>query len=212
MGIKKSSGAFAAFLALVVPFGAGARPVSYPGGWMVMSMNDHMQYSNMLSYSPTARDAFGVRVDYMREDEDWIHTATYNRLLKRWNAPHSQGNMFLMTGLGVAEHRGEVEPAATVGLAADWETRSLYFSYENRYIYGGDVERSFAHKARAGFAPYVGDYDDLHTWLMVQVDHHPSERDNFVVTPLVRLFTQEVLGELGVSHQGDVMVNITFQF
>lgn len=179
---------------------------------MLMTMHDHMEYSNMVSYSPTAHYAVGVRSDYMREDKDWLHTATYNRLLQRWNAPDSQGNLFLLTGLGAAEHYSEVDPAVTLGLEADWETRRIYFSYENRYIYAGDVEKSFSHKARAGIAPYIGGYDDLHTWLMIQIDHHPAERDNVVVTPFVRLFTQQLLGEIGISNKGDVMLNATLQF
>jgi hypothetical protein len=199
-------------LACFLSWDASARPVSYPDGWMFMTMNDHMEYSNMLSYSPTAQYAVGVRTDYMREDEDWLHTVTYNRLLKRWNAPDSQGNLFLQTGVGAAQHSDDIDPAATLGIEADWETRRIYFSYENRYIYAGNVERSFSHKARAGIAPYLGGYDDIHTWLMVQIDHHPSERDNVVVTPFVRLFNQELLGEVGISHKGDVMFNATYQF
>ncbi len=198
--------------ASILPLGVQARPVSFTDGWMFMTMNDHTAYSNMLSYSPTAWDAFGIRTDYMREDEDWMHTATYNRLLKRWNAPDSQGNLFLLTGLGAAQHGDDTDAAATAGLEADWETRRIYFSYENRYIYAGDAERSYSHKARAGIAPYIGGYDDVHSWLMVQIDHHPSERDNVVVTPFVRLFTQQLLGEAGVSNKGDVMFNLTVQF
>jgi hypothetical protein len=58
------------FLVLSIGLFAGpavARPVSFPDGWMLMSMNDHMEHSFMLSYFPTAKDAFGVRSDYMRE-------------------------------------------------------------------------------------------------------------------------------------------------
>jgi hypothetical protein len=73
----------AVILASVLPLTADARPVSYPDGRMLMTMHDHMEYSNMLSYSPTAHYAVGVRSDYMREDKDWLHTVTYNRLLKR---------------------------------------------------------------------------------------------------------------------------------
>jgi hypothetical protein len=118
----------------------------------------------------------------------------------------------LQTGIGAAQHGDDVDPAATLGFEADWETRRIYFSYENRYIYAGDVERSFSHKARAGIAPYIGGYDAMHTWLMLQIDHHPGERDNVVATPFLRLFTQEVMGELGISHKGDVMFNATLQF
>lgn len=189
-----------------------ARPVSYPDGWMFMTMNNGSEYSNMLSYSATAQYAVGVRSDYLRKDQDWVHTLTYNRLLKRWNAPDSQGNLFLQTGAGAAYHGDEIDPAATLGIEADWETRRIYFLYENRYIYAADVERSFSHKARVGVAPYLGNYDAIHTWLMVQVDHQPNERDNVVVTPFVRLFTQELLGEAGISNKGDVMFNVTYQF
>ncbi len=201
-----------AILVFFVPIDAFARPVSYPDGWMYMTMNDHAERSNMLSYSPSAWYAVGVRSDYMIEDKNWVHTATYNRLLKRWNASDSQGNIFLQTGLGVAQHADEIDPAAALGIEADWETRRIYFAYENRYLYAGDINKSYTHKARVGVAPYVGNYDDIHTWLMVQVDHHPEEEDNIVVTPFVRLFTQEVLGELGISNKGDVMFNATLQF
>lgn len=198
--------------AMALPIVASARPVSFPDGWMAMTMNDHREYSNMLSYSPTARDAVGIRSDYMREDKNWVHTATYNRLLKRWNGADSQGNLFVMTGLGVATRSGDADPAASIGLEADWETRRIYTAYENRYLKAGNIEHSFTQKARVGVAPYVGDYDDLHTWLMLQVEHNPNDRDTVVLTPFVRLFTQTVMGEFGVSDKGDVMVNATYQF
>ncbi len=166
----------------------------------------------MASYSPTARDALGVSSLYLRDDEDWIHTATYNRLLARWNKADSQANLFLLSGLGVAEHAGDTNLAGVIGMEADWETRRLYVSYENRYIYAGDIEQSYSHKARVGVAPYVGGYDDIHSWLMLQVDHQPDMGEEWVVTPLIRLFNQEVLGEFGISHKGDVMVNVTWQF
>lgn len=205
--------AVSAFLsALLVAPPVAARPVSYADGWMLMGMANQSEYSVSGSYSPTPRDALGVSSLYLREGENWLHTLTYNRLLQRWNASDSQGNLFLLMGAGVAEHAGETDPAATLGIEADWETRRVYVSYENRYIYGGDIEKSFSHKARVGVAPYVGGYDDVHTWLMLQLDHQPSMREQWVVTPLVRLFNQDALGEFGVSHQGDVMFNLTFQF
>jgi hypothetical protein len=179
---------------------------------MAMTMNDHMQYTNMLSYSHTARDAVGIRSDYMRDDKYWLHTATYNRLLKRWNESDAQTNLFLLAGLGTAQHGDDSNLAATFGMEADWETRRFYALYENRYIEAGDVDRAFMQKVRVGVAPYIGGYDDVHTWLMLQVDHHPSLRDNVVVTPFVRAFNQELMGELGISNKKDIMVNATYQF
>lgn len=212
MAAMRWFGIFAGLLLLLPPLMAVARPVSYADGWMFMQMNDHMEHAAVLHYSPTAYYAVGLRSEYQREDEDWVHTLVYNRLLQRWNAADSQGNLYLQSGLGMAEHAGDIEPAASVGLEADWESRRLYVAYENRYLYAGEVEKSFAHKVRFGFAPYLAGYDDLNTWLMVQVDHHPAGRDNVVVTPFVRLFTAEALGEFGVSNHKDVMLNLTLQF
>lgn len=197
---------------IAVPLAAAARPVSFAGSWMLMQMNGPADHSLMALYSPTAQYAVGVRTDYTRKDETWMHSLTYNRLLQRWNAPESQGNLFLQSGAGAAEGHGETSPALWGGIEADWETRRVYFAYENRLVHAGDVEKVFTHKARAGVAPYIGGYNDLHTWLMVQVDHRPEDRDNVVITPFVRLFTTEVLTEFGVSNKKDAMINVTLQF
>jgi hypothetical protein len=179
---------------------------------MAMTMNDHMQYSNQLSYSPTARDGVGGRVDYLREQDVWLEAATYNRLMARWNAPGSQANLFLLTGLGSAQQGDDSHLAGTIGIEADWETRRYYASYENRYLNAGSVERLFTQQARVGIAPYAARYDEIQPWFMLQVDHHPTMRDNVVVTPLLRLFTPQALGEFGISNRGDVLANATLQF
>lgn len=202
----------AILLLVLTPFSAEARPVSYPDGWMLMQMNDDRESSLMLSYSPTARDAFGVHEGVQRDADYWLHMLTYNRLLQRWNTKESQANIFLLTGLGAATSDTRSEVAASLGLEADWETRRLYVAYENNFLEAGRIDRSFSHKARFGVAPYLADYRDLHTWLMVQVEHRPNEGDAVIVTPFVRLFTQDVLGEIGISSRADPMLNFTFQF
>ncbi|NBO18599.1 MAG: hypothetical protein EBV03_05105 [Proteobacteria bacterium] len=191
---------------------AQARPVAYPDGWMVMGMHDYIRDTATVMYSPTAKDAVGIRTDFMRDREEWFHTATYNRLLKRWNTADSQANIFALSGAGVAQHGDRSNAAALLGMEADWETRRLYTAYENMWMYAGPVSRSYWQRGRVGVAPYAGGYKDVNTWLMLQVDHRPAEKHNVVVTPMVRLFTHQVLGELGISHTGKVMVNITTQF
>lgn len=191
---------------------AQARPVAYANGWMAMGMNDGMENSLSLSYSPTARDAIGLRSDYLRDDDAWMHTVNYNRLLKRWNQPASQSNIYALSGVGVATRGNEQSAVGWVGMEADWEDRRYYVSYENRFIGASAVDEFFMQKARVGIAPYIADYDGVHTWLMLQVDHRPSNQNQIVVTPLVRVFTSEVLGEIGISNKRDVMFNLTTQF
>lgn len=196
----------------LVPLVAQARPVSFADGWMLMQMNDGMENSAMASYSPTARDAIGVRTDYMRNDETWLHSLTYNRLLKRWNNSDSQANIFLLTGAGIGDDHGALSPAAFGGIEADWETRRYYLSYENRFIASSANDQSFDQKARVGVAPYVGDYDAVHTWLMLQLQNNQSADDKFVITPLVRVFNTKFLTEVGYSSNETLLFNATWQF
>lgn len=210
MGIRLTH-TFAAIL-MLLPATGQARLVSYPGGWMAMTTNDGMENSAMLSYSPTAKDAFGVRTDYMRNDETWLHTLTYNRLLQRWNNSDSQANLFLMTGAGFGDDHGDTALAGFGGIEADWESRRYYLSYENRFIASPVNDQYFDQKARVGIAPYIADYKSIHTWLMLQVQNNPSSEDKFVVTPLVRLFNTEVLTEVGYSSNNTLLFNTTWQF
>ncbi len=189
-----------------------ARPVSYPGGWTVMQMNDMDANALHLHYSPSAKYSLGYKAEYWRE-EDWqFHGVQLNYLAKRWNALASQANFYLKSGAGLAysdyqAFDGKTELAAFTGLALDWEDRRFFASYENRAYDAGDIATFFTQKARVGIAPYVGDYGDLHTWLMLQLDHNPEAEDHFTVTPLVRFFKGEYLAEAGMNENGDVLFN-----
>lgn len=196
---------------------ASARPISYPGGWMMMQMNDGNMHSLEIDYSPTANYSVGYVAEYWRQNDWQLHAISLNNLIKRWNLPSSQANLYLKSAAGVAysdfrAFDGKTEPAAFTGISADWEDRRFFTMYENHLVYAGDIDKFFMQKARVGIAPYIGDYGDLHTWLMLQVEHNPEKTDHFTVTPLVRLFKGETLVEAGVSEDGDVLFNFTMIF
>lgn len=197
--------------ALALP--AQARPVSYPGGVMPMLMNNGDSHALELDYSPTAFYSIGYRGEYWRE-KDWkFHGLQGNYLLKRWNLPKSQANLYLKGAAGAAwNEAGHSQAAGLVGFAADWEDRRYFTSYENEIVEAGDIDGFFMQKARLGIAPYIGDYGDLHTWLMVELRHSPEAAAPVTVTPLVRLFKGATLGEAGISNRGDVLFNLTLQF
>lgn len=204
-------------LCLALPFPAAARPVSWPGGWMVMGMHEGDMSSASLTYSPSNWYSVGYKAEYWQDRHWQFHGVEGNILAKRWNNPASQANLFIKNAAGFAysdygAFDGKMEPAAMTGFEIDWENRRFFTLYENHLIYAGDIERSFMQKARVGIAPYIGDYGDLHTWLMLQVDHNPKDVDRFTVTPLVRLFKGYQLVEFGVSNQGEVLLNGTWQF
>lgn len=191
-----------------------ARPVSYPGGWTVMQNNNTGAHGLYVHYSPTAKYSIGYKAEYWRDEKWHSHSAQLNYLAKRWNAPTSQANLYLKTGAGVAYSNfgsfdGETEPTGFVGITFDWEDRRYFSSYETRAYYARDIDKFFVQKARVGITPYIGDYGDIHTWLMLQVDHTPGKDNKITVTPLVRMFKGEYLVEAGISDDGDVLFNWT---
>ena len=199
-------------LLCAMPLTLYARPVSYPGGYTVMTKNSVDTNSMHLHYSPTARYSIGYRGEYWRGDQYYLHSLAANYLLHRNNMPESQANMYLKSGLGIAysdyeDFDSEYQPLAYGGLATDWEDRRFFVSHEFRLLYADQIDKSFHQTGRIGLAPYVGEYGDLHTWIMLEVGHHPGSEDSYSITPLIRFFKDVYLLEVGVSVDGDVMVN-----
>ena len=204
-------------MGLIIPNVANARPVSYPTGWTAMLMNDGDKNSAHVHYSPTAKTSVGYKFEYWRDKEFTLNAVQMNNLLKRWNEKHSQANLYLKSGLGIAysdagDFDGETSAAGFTGIAADWENRRFFTSYENRYTEAGEIDDFYQQSARVGWAPYEGDYGDLHTWLMLQVEHMPEADNNFTVTPLVRLFKDVHLLEAGMNNRGEVLFNYVFRY
>jgi hypothetical protein len=201
----------ASIISLASP--ARGKPLSYVGGTMVMQENDETGHTLSIDYTFDPRFAVGLYSKYeINQDAFWMAGPQLNTLLKRWNLPGGQGNIFAMPGAGIARQGSRDEPAAWLTLLADYETRRVFFSYEPRVVYAGNIEKSFWQRAQAGFAPYLADYDQLNTWLMIKVDHHPAKNDHFVVTPFIRLFYKTYWLEAGYSSNNHIMVNWTVQF
>lgn len=193
-----------------------AKPVSYAGGWSAMQMNDADMHSVGVSYSPTSEYSVGYLGEY-RRNTDWMYQGSQiNLLLKRINMPKSQANFYLKSGIGaaLADPFGRAETtsaAAFGGLLADWEDRRLFVSYENTGMYAGNIDSFFEQKARVGVAPYIGDYGDLHTWLMLEVKHEAT-KDNITYTPLLRFFYGNVLAEIGASNEEKIFTHLMINF
>lgn len=190
----------AGLLALTFAETAIARPVSYPGGWTLMQRNNGDSSSAHLHYSPTASDSLGIYVEKNWTDDLTFTGLQYNRLIKRWNGPGSQANFYGKMAAGSAKpfDDGEAKLSGFIELAADWETRRWFTQYKIRASDFAN-DKTVHHSARVGVAPYIGDYGDLHTWLMLQVDNHPDRESSVTTTPLIRLFKGVQMVELGYT-------------
>ena len=132
-------------------------------------------------------------------------------MLHRRNTKESQANIYLKGAIGLADN-DNTYGAASAGIAIDWETRRYFTSYENRYLTTEPIENNFDQKARIGIAPYIGNYGDLHTWLMLEAQHTPEADDKFELTPLIRLFKGAHLIEGGISFDGNATANYIKRF
>jgi len=199
---------------LLAPTAAYARPVSYPGGVTVMTQHNDEVTSSHIHYSPTAKYSIGHRYENHREANFQLHAAQLNYLVNRWNKPTSQANVYFKTGLGGAYNdRGKgTDAVGFVGIAADWETRKYFLSYENRYLNAGKIGDNFEQHARIGIAPYVAEYGSIHTWLMLEAHYNKTAEDPFRLTPLVRLFKGPALVEAGISTSGSALFNFIYRF
>ncbi|MFY9288003.1 MAG: heavy metal-responsive transcriptional regulator [Alphaproteobacteria bacterium] len=195
-----------AFLFLM-PLSAQAKPIPYTGGWMVMQENNTKENLFHAVYGLSPDYSAGISSVWNKDKGYWLHSGQLNYLAARQNFPDAQMNVFLMSGLGAALKNDVAHPAGWAGILADYETRRLFFSYDNNITYANTIETSFSQKARVGVAPYIGDYDDLHTWLMFQVEHYPNTNHEFVATPLIRLFKDNYLFEVGYSSNHKILFN-----
>ena len=149
-----------------------------------MQENDETGNTLTADYTFHPRFALGL---YAKRDIGERHFYTIgpqlNTLIKRWNLPEGQGNIFSMTGAGTARQGSNTQPAAWVALLADYETRRVFFSYEPRLMYSGNIETSFWQRAQLGFAPYLaGD-----SFTLADCAAHAS-------LPIIGLATKSVLG------------------
>jgi hypothetical protein len=202
---------------LIVVSGGQARPVSYPGGWTAMLMNNGDKNTVHLHFSPSAKISLGYKFEYWRDQKITFHGLQMNHLLQRWNKQHSQANLYFKSGAGIVHassglYDGDNSVAGFGGIAADWENRRYFVSYENRYTEAGKIDDFYEQSARVGWAPYEGAYGDLHTWIMVQVEHKPEARDNLTMTPMLRFFKDVHLMEFGVSNHGKAMLNYIYRY
>lgn len=194
-----------------------ARPVSFEGGWTLYESLDADSIALLAHYSPRQDFSLGLRSEYMR-DKKWVFGGIQlNNLLKRWNFPDAQMNFYLESSAGTAysdhdKFHNRTEAAGFSGVSFDWENRRFYCAYKNRYLYAGSIDKFFEERLWLGAAPYIGEYGDIHTWLMLEVRHKPEASDNVVLTPFLRFFKGTVMFEIGVSQYGDVMNTLTVVF
>jgi len=189
MGIKWFS-----IIALVFSVELVARPISYTGGSTAMLFSDNMKNSAYLHYSPSYKYSLGIElVKDKHFDEDYA-LFRYTYLLNRKNTQTSQRNLYFQSGIasdGVDNH--------FYGIHGDWETRRWFTGFDYKNVSRDNID--YTNKSfQIGVAPYLGDYGDLHTWIMLKTKKN-SLQSEWSTYPVLKFFKGNLLFEVGYGKK-----------
>ncbi|MBT5863079.1 MAG: hypothetical protein HOH39_01675 [Gammaproteobacteria bacterium] len=191
MGIYKNL-IFATMLFMLSDL-AQSRPVSWAGGSTIMYRTNSMLSSYTFHYSPTYKYSIGAEYVNDRYFNNHFINLRSTYLLDRHNTKISQRNIYLTGGISTKTNQD-----FSYGIHGDWETRRLFssFSLINKHTKEKDyTENEF----QLGVAPYLGKYDDIHTWVMLKAKKN-TINNNWEVYPFIKLFRGDFLIEVGSKN------------
>ncbi|TDP52449.1 hypothetical protein C8D79_2213 [Bacteriovorax stolpii] len=195
---------------------AHAHPVAYAGSTSIMTWNSKEMSDWMLTHSYTSK--FSLAARYLRMDtrdgERTFYMPQVNYLLKRWNELDSQANIYLSLGHGGEKVNSSFKNTTGAALEADWESRKYYVSFrEDVLLSHKDSKRNiYQTKVRAGFAPYLAEFNEMNAWFILQADKSNKMTDEYKLTPFIRLFYHNILLEFGSTMKGDSQFNFMVHF
>lgn len=202
----------AVLLGVLFLFGgqAWSHPVSYKGAVSLMSYNTSQMNELLLNYSLNHRVAVGGM--YLQADKSELYLARANSLVKRWNNEDSQGNFYVSAGAGAEKYNSDVYGVRMLEVAADWESRKYYTTFEHLYLSRDNRSNPLwsqrddhRTKVRLGFAPFLADYTDLNIWFITEFS---KQNDKPIgTTQLLRFYIRNVLWEIGSDFGGGYTFN-----
>lgn len=207
---------FSLFLSTIIGSEASAHTVSYQDANALMISNSSDMSQWVFNHSFTSK--FSAGANYIRMEGTDAKREYYmgqaNFLLKRWNELKSQGNLYLSFGQGMMKKNDDTSNASMVAVEADWESRKYYvaFMHEAFLNHKSSKDHIYMTKLRGGFAPYLADFNELNTWVILELKNISKMSDDIIVTPIVRLFYNNVLMEFGISSKGSSEFNFMVHF
>ncbi len=192
---------------------AWGHPVIFEDGIVVSSSNMEGYSDNQILYSYSNKWATGINHwRFTKDDKNTeIGLARLNHLLWRKNGEDYQSNIYLLSGIGVADselEKRDTREAYMAGAEVDWETRNLFVALKHYQFNSPAVTDIGMTQARVGFSPKETPFDQLQTWFMVQAMYTPDIDKTVTITPLLRFFYHNVLWEMGSSTRGEWMLNL----
>ena len=155
----------------------------------------------MLNYSPALGHAIGVeqmRMSGKAEPATTITGVNYTGLIKRWNLPSAQANVWFNGSVG--EANGQYDGFAyTPSLQFDVESTRLYFLAKARMIRAPQMNYDTA-AVQAGFSFYEAGFNDTQPWFVIEAKTMRNNDPALQVTPALRLINKNYFLEFGVTN------------
>ena len=193
------------FIFAFLSFGIDARPISYSGGSTIMAFSDNMKNSIYYHYSPSYKYSIGIediRDKYFNEDYSY---ARFTYLINRENTKFSQRNLYFQSGLSSKGFNNYF-----YGVHGDWETRRLFVGFGLKKT-EKKIQDYLEQSYQIGVAPYLGDYGDLHTWVMLKSKKNSLE-NKWSTYPVLKFFKGNTLMEIGYHQRTNLDFHFMYRF
>lgn len=193
-----------------LPLAAAAHPVAYQGSVGIMGYHSAGMTDLELNYSVRhwlAPSAQILRFTHGTSRPDYV-LGKINLLARRWNGEDHQANIYLHGGAGHSRFSDGL--VFHGGVTADAESRRLYVFGQWDLLRNAQRTEATFWKVRAGFAPYVSNFEGLHTWLILEANRKSvgeAGAKTIELVPTLRFFYQNVLWEIGSSLGGEFHLN-----
>ena len=182
-----------------------SRPISYSGGSTLMAFSDNMKNSIYYHFSPSYKYSLGIE---SIEDKFFGNNYSYLRLtylLNRKNTQNSQRNLYFQSGVSSKGFDNFF-----YGIHGDWETRRLFFGFSLKQV-ENEKKDYYDQSYQLGFTPYLGNYGDLHTWIMLKTKRN-SLRSEWSTYPVLKFFKGNVLMEFGYNDKTECDLHLMYRF
>jgi hypothetical protein len=192
-----------ALLLLVTLPAQAAVLMGFKDSAMFMSEFSRDRKELMLNYSPAVGHAFGVETMWMRGEKhtNLITNINYTGLIKRWNMPGGQANLWFMTGIG--EVSGDSSGFSySPGVQFDYETTRVYFLAKARMVRAPHIQYD-TYSVQGGFSLYETSFEETQPWFVVEARTTEGTAMRNEITPALRLINQNYFLELGITNPWD---------
>ena len=170
-----------------------------------MSNTDYMRDTFYYHYSPTYKYSLGleaVKDDYFNTDFSYFRL-TY--LLNRKNTHFSQRNLYFQSGVSSKGLNNNF-----IGVHGDWETRRWFVGFGYKKV-SNDIIEYDDKFLQLGVAPYLGEYGDFHTWIMVKSKKNDL-LESWSTLPVLKFFKGNFLIELGYNNKTEWDSHMMYRF